>query len=143
MLAVELIAETVFPEIVLLFAPESIMPKELAFPVIAIPVTVLLAITMLGEKPPIPYVLRPAPAAVRDEIVLFETLRFVEFVPTLAWMPAAPAVPVLLEVRFVILLPVTLALSVPEPSKMPTTCSAIASEILPKLLLEMVTPLVP
>jgi hypothetical protein len=53
-LAVELIAETVFPEIVLLFAPDSIMPQWFDAPVLAKLETVLFEIVMFGEKLAIP-----------------------------------------------------------------------------------------
>jgi hypothetical protein len=85
------------------------------------------------------------PRPVSAEIVLFETLMLVGFAPNgyqyslLASRRGGRSLTLCLFTT----LPVTLALSVPEASTMPTGCSALASEILPMLLLEMVTPLIP
>src|SRR6266403_430966 len=110
-------------------------------------ILLLLKVT-LGEKlasPKVPPVgTLDGPAAVMAEIVLFETLMLVGFAPTDTSIPSAPPDEVVFDdVMLFTTLPVTLALSVPEASTMPTGCSALASEILPMLLLEMVTPLIP
>src|SRR6476469_5788698 len=115
--------------------------------VLMLEMLLLLKVT-LGEKlasPKVPPVgTLDVPAAVSAEIVLFETLMLVGLVPTDTSIPCAPPDEVaLVEVMPFTTLPVTLALSVPEASTMPTGCSALASEILPTLLLEMVTPLIP
>src|SRR5262245_7362337 len=110
-------------------------------------ILLLLKVT-LGEKlasPKVPpEVTLDVPAAVSPEIVLFETLMLVGLGPTDTTIPSAPPDDVaLVEVMPFTTLPVTLALSVPEASTMPTGSSALAFEILPMLLLEMVTPLIP
>src|ERR1044072_4344873 len=140
------IVETVFPEIALLLRPTPTMPQMVVAPVAAlvIPEMLLLVMFVFGDVTTIPAVLSRVPAFVRVLMVLLLTAILVTAAPAWTLMPVTAALlPVLVVVIPVIMLPEMVALSVPVKIAIPTGASALESEILPMVLLVMVTPFAP
>jgi hypothetical protein len=120
------------------------IPQKVEAPVLVIPEMLLLVMFTFGDVQMIPAVLNSVPVFDNVEIVLLVIVALVTLAPAWKLIPITAALaPVFVVAIPEIVFPETVALSDPAKIAIPIGTSALASEMLPTLLFEIVTPLAP